>query len=490
MKYLSNLSLFVLLIACSTQQETSSLQVDVGDGERFRPNYHFTPPSAWMNDPNGMVYYEGEYHLFYQHYPDSNVWGPMHWGHAVSSDLVTWEHLPIALSPDSLGYIFSGSAVIDWQNTTGFGDDVTPPMVAIFTHHDPLGEAEGSDLFQYQSIAYSLDKGRTWTKYDGNPVVENPGIRDFRDPKVFWYAPESKWVMVLAVMDRVHLYSSSDMKSWSFLSEFGSEDGAHEGVWECPDLFMLADDEGNEKWVMLVSINPGGPQGGSATQYFIGQFDGKTFTKEDDYTRWLDVGADNYAGVTWSDVPNEDGRRIFIGWMSNWQYARDVPTYSWRSAMTLPLELSMTYVKGSPEVRSAPVAELGKYFQVDSAASDKLSASGTKLSIKDINGAFMTLKLSNEKGEEVSLMISETHISVDRSKSGIINFHPDFRKIHRFKHYLALVENLEVYVDNSSIEIYVNGGDLMMTELVFPTTPYTRYELTEGFTAVTSYFED
>lgn len=476
------LILFSILFACSQKTEeaaeSSATSIDVGDGERFRPAFHFTPPSAWMNDPNGMVYYEGEYHLFYQHYPDDNVWGPMHWGHAVSTDLVEWEHLPIALYPDSLGYIFSGSAVIDWDNTTGFGQEGKPPMVAIFTHHDPEMEAAGFDLFQYQSLAYSLDKGRSWTLYDGNPVLENPGIRDFRDPKVFWYAAGERWIMSLAVKDRVHFYASSDLKSWEFLSEFGEKDGAHDGVWECPDLFMLPDEEGNEKWVLVVSVNPGGPQGGSATQYFIGQFDGLEFVKEDDYTRWLDVGADNYAGVTWSDIPTEDGRRLFIGWMSNWQYARDVPTYNWRSAMTIPQELQMTYVKGSPEVRSVPVKELDTLFVLTDEST--LSSNVSKLSIEGINGDFITVKLSNIEGEEVSLMVSETHISLDRSKSGIVNFHPDFRKIHRFKHYMEVVKSLDIYIDRSSIEIFANGGELVMTELVFPTEAYTDYALSAG----------
>ena len=308
-----------------------------------------------MNDPNGMVFYEGEYHLFYQHYPDDNVWGPMHWGHTVSQDMVNWKHMPIALYPDELGYFFSGSAVIDWQNTSGLGTVDNPPMVAIYNYHEPVG-AEDPDRtdFQYQGIAFSLDKGRTWTKYDNNPVLNNPGIRDFRDPKVMWFEPTQRWIMTLAVKDHISFYSSPDLISWTHESDFGLEVGGHGGVWECPDLFALQVDDSDEvKWVLLVSINPGGPAGGSATQYFVGEFDGASFIMDPSFAPqvtppagsdeeravWMDYGPDNYAGVTWSDVPDSDGRRLFIGWMSNWSYSQVVPTTVWRSAMTVPREL-------------------------------------------------------------------------------------------------------------------------------------------------------
>ena len=270
---------FLLLVtmACKSQigKESNLYQ------ESHRPQFHFSPPQMWMNDPNGMVFYDGEYHLFYQNNPDSTVWGPMHWGHAVSKDLVHWENLPIALYPDSLGFIFSGSAVVDWKNTTGLGETSQPPLVAIFTYHNPVqGKSDGVS-FQSQAIAYSTDKGRSWQKYSGNPVLPNPGERDFRDPKVFWYETTSQWKMVLAVKDRIFIYSSPDLKVWHKESEFGDQSGAHEGVWECPDLFPLSINS-KEKWVMLVSLNRGGPNGGSATQYFIdrGQSGKIDFTKE------------------------------------------------------------------------------------------------------------------------------------------------------------------------------------------------------------------
>ena len=257
--------------------------------EPYRNQFHFSPPANWMNDPNGMVYFEDEYHLFYQYYPDSTVWGPMHWGHAVSNDLVYWKHLPIALFPDSLGYIFSGSAVIDHNNTSGFGKEGQVPMVALFTHHDINGEQSGSNRFQYQSIAYSLDKGRSWTLYEGNPVIPNPGIKDFRDPKVIWHEASQNWVMVLAVYDRAMIYTSPDLKKWAEASEFGIE--GDQRLWECPDLFPIkVEGTAEEKWVLLVSIQKDAPNGGTATGYFVGDFDGKNFISNPADQYWLDYG--------------------------------------------------------------------------------------------------------------------------------------------------------------------------------------------------------
>ncbi len=225
--------------------------------EQYRPQVHFSPAEKWMNDPNGMVFYKGVYHLFFQYYPNATIWGPMHWGHAESNDMIHWKQMPIALYPDSLGYIFSGSAVVDKHNTSGFGKSGQIPLVAIFCQHDPVGEKAGRDNFQTQGIAYSLDEGQTWTKYPGNPVLKNPGIKDFRDPKVMWYAPGNKWVMTLATKDRITFYSSPNLKDWTKESEFGQNKGGHGGVWECPDLFPLQLD-GKTHWVLLVSNNPGG----------------------------------------------------------------------------------------------------------------------------------------------------------------------------------------------------------------------------------------
>ena len=283
-----------LLLCCTTALQAQ--QPDTSD-TRYRPLLHFTPKANWMNDPNGMVYYKGTYHLFYQYYPDGNVWGPMHWGHATSTNLVKWKHQPVALYPDSLGMIFSGSAVVDKNNTSGFGTVAKPPLVAIFTQHNEAARLKGAKDFQNQSIAYSLDEGKTWIKYANNPVLRSPGLFDFRDPKVSWNTAANKWIMTLAVFDRVHFYSSPDLKNWTKESEFGENAEAHGGVWECPDLFPMKH-EGKEIWVLLVSMNPGGPNSGSATQYFIGDFDGKTFHPYSTETKWIDYGPDNYAGVT------------------------------------------------------------------------------------------------------------------------------------------------------------------------------------------------
>ncbi|GAF02904.1 levanase precursor [Saccharicrinis fermentans DSM 9555 = JCM 21142] len=245
----------------STHKQDSAQQVSAYYTEPYRPQYHFTPDSMWMNDPNGMVFYDGEYHLFYQYYPDSTVWGPMHWGHAISTDLTHWEHLPIAIYPDSLGWIFSGSAVVDWKNTSGLGNHENPPLIAVFTYHFSPGQKAGKIDFQTQGMAYSLDKGRTWKMYEENPVLNNPGIQDFRDPKVCWYEEGQKWIMTLAVKDHISFYSSANLKSWVHESDFGFGVGAHGGVWECPDLFKMKGPDGVEKWVLFVSINPGGPNG-------------------------------------------------------------------------------------------------------------------------------------------------------------------------------------------------------------------------------------
>lgn len=295
-----------------------------------RPLFHFTPPAHWINDPNGLVYHEGEYHLFYQYYPEGLVWGPMHWGHAVSRDLITWEHLPIALYPDQLGMIFSGSVVIDTENTTGFGADA---MVAIFTHHTEQG--------QMQSIAYSTDRGRTWTKYAGNPVIPLiEGKPDIRDPKVIWHAPSQRWVMVLAVMVEVWFFVSPDLKQWTKSGVFGEGYGSHGGIWETPDLFeMPVEGEDTRVWVLTIGVQSGAPAGGSGTQYFIGSFDGSTFHCADapETIRWADYGADFYAAQSWSPPPG--ARRTWLAWMSNWAYAREFPATDWRGSMSLPREI-------------------------------------------------------------------------------------------------------------------------------------------------------
>lgn len=472
--------------------------------EQHRPQYHFSPETSWMNDPNGMVYYEGEYHLFYQYYPDSTVWGPMHWGHAVSTDLVHWEHLPIALYPDSLGYIFSGSAVIDWQNTSGFGTTDTPPMVAIYTYHDMEAEKAGATDYQTQGIAYSLDKGRTWTKYEGNPVMaNNTGIKDFRDPKVIWDAARNQWVMALALNTHDQFWASPDLKNWTLLSEWGHGIGAHsDGPWECPDLFpMKAKETGEEKWVLIQSLNPGGYNGGSGTQYFIGDFDGKTFTLDPDFAQdvqdnnglWIDWGRDNYAGVTWSGAPTPDDEKLFIGWMSNWEYAQVVPTERWRSAMTIPRKLTLHQTEAGYRLFSTPVQGLDKLVTKEEAFEATVSAashydasahapaaqSAWEVTIDAWQGVeTLGLALSNDRGERYTwyYKVSDHQFYSDRTAAGNIPEAPTFaeRLATAPRHARSESLTLQFFLDAASIEVFADGGSTVMTEIFFPSEDFTR----------------
>ena len=466
--------------------------------EQYRPQFHFSPEAHWMNDPNGLVYYNKEYHLFYQYYPDSIVWGPMHWGHAVSRDLIHWKHLPIALYPDSLGYIFSGSAVIDSTNTSGFGPDSIPPMVAIFTYHNPFLEKKGSLKFQNQGIAYSIDKGRTWKKFSGNPVLKNPGKRDFRDPKMFWNEQMNKWELIMAVLDRVYIYSSPNMKDWTFESEFGNAAGAHGGVWECPDLFPLKI-EGTDvtKWVMLVSINPGGPNKGSATQYFTGDFDGHKFIPDDINIKWLDWGRDDYAGVTWSNIHEGEARKIFIGWMSNWNYAAAEPTKVWRGAMTIPRELSLIRDKGQFCLASKPVREFGDLRIASDTASIKnlefkgeteISSGKVQLMQSELFFGFNlsavradTLGIIFENSIDERLVIGYSTIMkqfyIDRKAAGNSGFLKEFAGISTAPYVAGATLKLHILVDAASVEMFVDDGRLVMTTLVFPAEKFTKLKL-------------
>jgi fructan beta-fructosidase len=452
--------------------------------ELHRPQLHFTPKSHWMNDPNGMVYHNGEYHLFYQHYPGGNKWGPMHWGHAVSKDLVRWEHLPIALYPDSLGYIFSGSAVVDQNNTSGFGSVQNPPLVAVYTYHSAEKEKAGEEDYQYQGIAFSIDNGRSWTKYEGNPVLPNQGIRDFRDPKVFWHQPTSNWIMILAVKDHTELWASPDLKRWSKLSDFGQSYGAHGGVWECPDLFPIKPEAGGkEKWIMIVSINPGGPNGGSATQYFIGDFDGRTFHPDEakQTVKWIDYGPDNYAGITWSNAP--DNRNIFLGWMSNWAYAEKVPTTVWRSAMTLPRDLSLRQVNNGWYVTSSFSPEVNNLGDEQIVRGDLEFKDTVALSIGDVrdvslskvSGTFeakdFSLMLSNAVGQTLSVGFDREKnlFYVDRGKSGKNDFSEAFNSYLTAKRISNSDQiKVEMVIDVSSVEILFDDGLTAMTAVYFP----------------------
>jgi sucrose-6-phosphate hydrolase SacC (GH32 family) len=623
--------------------------------EPFRPRFHFTPERNWMNDPNGMVYYEGEYHLFYQYNPFGIKWGHMSWGHAVSKDLVRWEHLPVALQEENGVMIFSGSAVIDWKNTSGFGKDGKPPMVAIYTGH--------RDKHQDQQIAYSNDRGRTWTKYEKNPVLDI-GLADFRDPKVFWHEPTSRWLMVVAVPveRKVHFYASKDLKSWEKLSDFGPA-GAVSGIWECPDLFPVAVEGagGSAKWMLIVNIGSGAPAGGSGCQYFVGEFDGTRFVadaspnavKEEvpdgkliadfdgaDYAGWnvegeafgpspakgtlksqqpvsgfrgaglvnsyfkgddtegtltsmpfelsagyvnfligggayagetcvnllidgkavrtatgrenerlgwhswdvrdlrgksasfqivdkrkghwghvnvdhvmladapargggaeqalwADFGPDFYAAVSWSDIPKSDGRRLWLGWMSSWPYAGDVPTSPWRSAMTVPRELMVRRTAEGFRMVQRPVKELetlrGKEMKHSGGTAAEVNGWLSGLQVPECfeveleltipAGGSAGLKLRRSASEEtvVSADLGSQQISTDRRKSGRTDFHKKFPGT-----YVAPLDardgkvRLRILVDTSSVEVFGQDGEIVLTTLILPKSESRGLEMIGG----------
>jgi fructan beta-fructosidase len=486
---IKKLSLLSCLVIAALSSNAQKAALTKPYHEPYRPQVHFSPKTMWTNDPNGMVYYKGTYHLFFQHYPKGTVWGPMHWGHAVSKDLVHWKQMPIALYPDKLGYIFSGSIVVDEDNTSGLGTKDKPAMIAIFTHHDPKGEKSGSSVFQNQSLAYSLDEGTTWTKYNGNPVLKNPGIKDFRDPKVFWYDKDKKWVMSLATKDRITFYSSPNLKEWKKESDFGQVLGAHGGVWECPDLFPLKLN-GKEYWVLLVSINPGGPNGGSATQYFVGHFDGKTFTPTSNQTKWIDYGPDDYAGVTWG---NTGKHKIFLGWMGNWLYANEVPTVKWRNAMTLPRELSLKLTAGDIWLTSTPVEALDKLvnktIKVDAGL---LAKTNNVFAVIKQTPTQYTLKFKTQVVKDYSIILSNNageilvvgydcksnRYYIDRTKAGQNKFSKQFQpKAYAPRLSTSLTSDMEMVVDASSIELFADGGLSNLTGVFFPKKPYTRLSI-------------
>lgn len=467
------------------------------NADRFRPGFHFSPPSNWANDPNGLVYFEGSYHLFYQYHPYSSKWGPMHWGHAISEDLVHWVHAPVALFPDEHGAIFSGCCVVDWNNSSGLFED-SHGLVAIFTHADT--HPETGQPRQRQSLAYSSDKGVTWEKYAGNPVLSEEGIVDFRDPKVFWHPQSKRWIMVIVAGDHALFYASENLREWSLTGEFGREEGSHDGVWECPDLFQLpVDDTGRSKWVLIISIgdNPNCPEG-SRTQYFIGEFDGKTFINDNpaDHILWLDYGRDNYAGVTWSDIPEQDGRRVIIGWMSNWKYANETPTGSWRGAMTLPRTLSLTSKDGSIVLCQMPVREI-EQLRNESMSWNNVTVTSETPFIQQMKSELIEIEveINIQSGDEVSIHLqsggesgiiigydpAKEWLFTDRSKSGQTDFHPAFASRHGAS--LAATNgklNLHIWLDRNAVEVYADNGLVVLTDQIFPDAPIENIQVSTG----------
>ena len=469
--------------------------------EKYRPVYHHTPPYGWMNDANGLFYKDGVYHLYYQYNPFACVWGNMHWGHSTSTDMVHWEHQPVALYRDGYGHIFSGSSVVDKDNTAGFGAGA---IVSFYTSYNTERE-----YIQTQCLAYSLDDGMTFTKYEGNPVlVPFDGIKDFRDPKVFWYEPESKWIMIVSADREMRFYSSQNLREWEYMSAWGEGYGVQPRQFECPDFFQLSTAEGETKWVIIVNVNPGCYFGGSATQYFVGEFDGREFTCDSpkETVKWLDWGKDHYATVCFS---NTGDRVIAVPWMSNWQYGTIVPTKYFRSANAIPRQLGLFKDGAEYYVSAYPVAELSR-LEKESRTLNGVSSTGI---FDATDGAYeldldLTVpaagrsgfRLTNAAGDVVDLYFDAAlqRFVFDRTKSGIVDFGErstthEIENHGRRKTYsmdyvndFALAtwapmavkgaHRMKILYDLTSLEVFIDGGRVAMTNLVFPNEPYDRLE--------------
>lgn len=462
---------------------------DISNREKYRPAFHHTPSYGWMNDPNGMFYQDGKWHLYYQYNPYGSKWQNMTWGHSCSTDLVNWEHLPNAIKPNGLGAVFSGSCTLDEGNTAGFGDDA---VIALYT---------SAGTSQMQSLASSNDNGLTFDIYPGNPVITIES--EARDPKVFWNHDTNEWNLILAhaLEHEMLIYSSSDMKNWKLQSSFGKGLGAQDGVWECPDLFELpVAGTDMKKWMLICNINPDGPFGGSGTQYFIGDFDGKTFKADtgknnEIATKWLDYGKDHYATVTWSNAP--DNRRTAIGWMSNWQYAADIPTQQFRSANTLPREIGLFMAPdGEIYASCTPSPELESLrneitYKIKKATTRKKTRSyplptsnggicEILFNIDASQSATVNMTLSSHNNDKIVMQYNpQSHtLSFDRTASGIVDFSENFPAVTitpTFEDNGKIA--LRIFIDRSSIEVFGNDGQFVMTNLVFPTAPYSTLSI-------------
>lgn len=451
---------------------------DTSNREKYRPAYHHTPVYGWMNDPNGLFYKDGEWHLYYQHNPYGSQWENMHWSHSVSRDLMTWEDRGMAIAPDGLGAIFSGCCVVDNDNTAGLGKG------AIIAFYTSAGEN------QTQCMAYSTDNGQTFTKYPGNPVITS-NVPDFRDPHVFWHKETARWIMILAAGQEMSIYSSADLKSWKYESAFGHGYGNHDGVWECPDLVKLpVAGTDKEKWMLVCNINPGGPSGGSATQYFTGEFDGHKFVcdTKPEVTKWMDYGKDHYAAVTFDNAP--DNRHVIIAWMSNWQYANQVPTMQYRSGNSIARDLHLYEHNGDTFVGVVPSKE------VDAKRGKAVvkNFSGKKKTFDASDGAYemvfnlsarpktpLTLTLQNAKGEKVSMTYNaaEDTFSMDRTQSGETSFSDAFAAVTTAP-VNGEMRTLRLFFDKCSIEAFDGEGKMAMSNLVFPSEPYNTITVSGG----------
>jgi fructan beta-fructosidase len=476
-------------VGCVDSTSDESVSASPSFEEPYRPQFHYTPRQHWMNDPNGLVYHDGTFHLFHQYNPEGNTWGHMSWNHATSTDLVHWTHQGVAIPEEGNEMAFSGSAVVDSANTSGFGEGPdASPLVAIYTSHSTLAE---DSINQAQSLAYSTDGGDTWTKYEGNPVLDHPDP-DFRDPNVFWYAPEQKWVMsiVLPTQHKIQFYESPNLKEWTHLSDFGPA-GATDGIWECPALFRVpVEGQDRTQWVLQVDLNPGSVAGGSGGQYFLGDFDGTTFTPSDGFLdrgpHWVDYGPDFYAAIPWNNVPEADGRTLWLAWMNNWTYAESIPTAPWRSAQSIPRSVQVRPIDGTPRLVQTPIEELQKLRADPVALADRTVEAGTtSLSADGIAGKALELVATFEPGtaETVGLNVrtgDDQHttvgydaaaeaVFVDRTDAGTDDFHEDFPA--RDEAPLALRDGqvtLHVFVDWSSVEVFANDGRRVLTHRIFP----------------------
>lgn len=426
---------------------------DSKNREKFRSIYHHTPVYGWMNDPNGMFYKDGVWHLYYQYNPYGSQWENMTWAHSTSTDLIHWKNHGEVIQPDALGTIFSGSSVVDKENTAGFGKDA---VVAFYT---------SAGAAQTQSIAYSTDNGETFKKYVNNPILTSD-VPDFRDPNVFWNEEVKQWNLILAAGQQMNIYSSKNLKDWKFESSFGEGYGNHGGVWECPDLLKMG-----EKWVLICNINPGGPFGGSATQYFVGSFDGHKFTCESkpEVTKWMDYGKDHYATVSFSNAP--DGRIVVLPWMSNWQYANQVPTQQFRSANGLPRDLGLYSYNGEDYVSVKPSPEVFAAFEKKPSGRLQPAAYIEVTNIK----SNASIVLSNDKGERVTMVYDgkNSTFSMDRTESGVSDFHSDF-KAKTVAPTNGVIKSMQIFIDRCSIEAFDTEGKVAMTNLVFPSKPYDK----------------
>jgi fructan beta-fructosidase len=488
----------VLFLICSfaVTVHAQNNKIPYQDPETYRPKIHFSPGQGWMSDPNGLVYYSGEYHLFYQHLIKGGLPGS-HWGHAVSSDLLHWQNLPVALAPDSMGQIYSGSCVVDINNTSGLGTTQNPPMLAIFTYHNPKVEK----FPETQALAYSIDKGRTWAKYAGNPVIKNPGLPDFRDPKVMWDESSKHWLLALAAGSTIKFYSSSNCLNWTFMSEFGQGRGNHVGPWECPDFFPVkVKGTGQIKWVLLVSVvnlSQGPERLATATQYFIGDFDGKTFSSDQKDTLWVDHGKDCYAGNTFNNEPG--GRRIFMAWMQSHQYAGQVQnsiTKTWSGAATFPRELNVVKDDNRYYLQSKPIKELANLYgkevkikreKIDSNLNLSKYITFDKAPI-EISLNFSTshlpgkygIRIKNDLNENITLYYDSKlgEIFVDRTNATGIKFNERYASLQKTSYKnVGKTMSWRLLIDVASLEFFTDDGKIVFTDTFYPTKPFDQIEV-------------